>query len=399
MRSWVRALVVVGLAMPAVAQARTFEVSLLDGRVLLATAVSGDPAGSLEVQVGGATTRLAGASVLGVQGCAVQPLDLPSAWLVGGEVCTGLLAGGDAVGDHVDVLSPSLGRLVLPVDRLQALLVTPTVRLESLPLPNGVGEALFQRAAIGYDVLAGSLHQFSERGVRFQPAGEAAPRWFRPQDLVALRIADGVARPKPAAAWLATRTGDRLGVDVQRFTGDGVQCGLENGATVLVRYGDLASLSFLGRATFLSDLQPKEVVESGFDGDVVHPWQRDRSAVGTALVAGERTHGKGLGVHSRSRLVFVVPPGHASFWTRVALDDGAAALPFRAQADVRVLVNDQLRFEHKGLEPGQPPRDAGRVPVAPGDRVALEVDFGKGRDLGDRVDWLSAVFLRGGKEQ
>ena len=142
------AVAAVGLALPAVAQqARTFEVSLLDGRVLLATAVSGDPAGELEVQVGGATTRLAGASVLGVQGCAVQPLDLPSAWLVGGEVCTGLLAGGDAVGDHLDLLSPSLGRLVLPVDRLQALLVTPTVRLESLPLPSGVVMTVFWRGA------------------------------------------------------------------------------------------------------------------------------------------------------------------------------------------------------------------------------------------------------------
>jgi hypothetical protein len=160
-----------------------------------------------------------------------------------------------------------------------------------------------------------------------------------------------------------------------------------------VRSADLACVSFAGVGTFLSDLQPKEVAESGCDGDAVHPWQRDASVLGGPLVAAERTHAKGLGVHSRSRLVFTVPDGAGSFWTRVAIDDSAGSLVVRANADVRVLVGGAVRFEHKGLEPGQGTRDTGLMPVRPGETVTLEVDFGKGRDLGDRVAWLSPVFL------
>lgn len=377
------------------AQAQGFELSLRDGRVWLATAIEGDPARELVVQVGGAPRKLAAGELLAIHGCAVQSLEMPSALLAGGEVLSGALVGGDESGDHVELLSPSLGKVVVAVDRLTALLAPSTSRTASLPLPQGVGEAIFQRAAVGYDVLAGSLHQFGDRGVRFQPDGESSPRWFRLQDVVGLRIADSVARAIPAAAWLRTRTGDQLGVVVRRFTAAALQCELETGAKIELRYADLASLAFSGVGTFLSDLEPKEVVESGFDGDTVHPWRRDLCALGSPLVAGDRTHGKGLGVHSRSRLTFVAPAGVAAFWTRVAIDDSVALLPLRPHADVRVLVNDKLRFEHKGLQHGEAPRDTGLLAVVPGDRVTLEVDFGKGRDLGDRIDWLSAVFMPG----
>ncbi|HEU4419327.1 MAG TPA: NPCBM/NEW2 domain-containing protein, partial [Planctomycetota bacterium] len=176
-----------------------------------------------------------------------------------------------------------------------------------------------------------------------------------------------------------------------------VQCELEGGAIVDLRWSDLACLSFAGVGTFLSDLKPGEVAESGFEGDVVYPWQRDHSAMGGPLLAGGRTHGKGLGVHSRSRLSFQVPEGCERVWTRVGLDDSAAELRVQADADVRVLVNGKLVFEKLGLSAGQPPQDTRALPVRPGDTVTLEADFGHGRELGDRIDWLSPVFLPGGR--
>lgn len=387
--------VAAGAALPA--QTQTVELALRDGRVWLATALQGEPGRDLEAVVGGERRRIGAGELLAVHGVAVQTVELASAWLRGGEVLRGALVSGDATGDHLELLSPTLGRVVVAVDRLTAFGAPAASHLRpaDLPLPDGVGEAILQRAAIGYDLVAGTLHQFGEQGVRFQPDGDRAPRWFRLQDFLALRIADAVARPAAAQALLLTRTGDRLGVVVRAFTGAGVRCELENGATVEVRAGDLACVSFAGVGTFLSDLQPKEVSESGFDGDAVHPWQRDTGALGGPLVAGERTHAKGLGVHSRSRLVFTVPAGTASFWTRVAVDDSAGSLAVRANVDVRVLVGGAVRFEHKGLEPGQGARDTGLMAVRPGETVTLEVDFGKGRDLGDRVDWLSPVFLPG----
>lgn len=381
------------LSVAGAAQSPTYELSLRDGRVLSVASIQGDPARELEVMVAGQLQKLPAGDLLAVHGCAAQTIDLACATLLGDEVVTGALVGGDATGDHFVMMSPSLGRIELPVDRLHALSAPGARGVGDLPLPSGVSEAIFRRAAVGYDIVAGSLHEFGDRGVRFQPDGESEPRWFRVQEMAGLRLAEAEPRKLAPTAFLRTRTGDSLGITVRRFTSKAIECELENGARVALAYADLASLSFTGTATFLSDLTPIEVREAGFDGPTLYSWRRDQSVLGTPLIAGQRTYGKGLGMHSRSRLCFEVPEGHVAFWSRVALDDSAAGLPIAALVDVRVLVNDKVCFEYKGLAVGKPPRDTGLLRVAPGDRLALEVDFGAGRDLGDRVDWLLPVLL------
>src|SRR5690606_15879598 len=188
---------------------------------------------------------------------------------------------------------------------------------------------------------------------------------------------------------------DRVGVTLRNWTQGVLQLELEDGTAVSLRQEDLACLCWVGAGTFLSDLDPAEVQESGLDAEVLHPWRRDAAVLGDPLVVGGRTHGKGLGVHSRSRLVFPVPPDAAHFWTRVGIDDTSAALGVAAEADVRVLVDGKVAFEQR-IATGRA-RDTGRIEVRAGQAVALEVDFGPGREIGDRVDWLSPVFLPGGR--
>lgn len=395
MRSARAFVVTVAVAGAAAAQAAVIEVSLADGKVVQAAAITGALTSGLDLQVGSERQRIDGGAVVALHGGPARAVDLPTAYLAGGDVLRGALVGGDAAGDRLDLLSPVLGSIDVHVDRLEAFTTSASIRPSAMQLPAGVGEALFQRAVIGHDVIAGSLHQFGEQGVRFEPEGSKAPRWFAPSEFLALRIADAAPRAKAAPALLVTRTGDRLGVVVRAFTGASVTCEREGGAVFDVRLADVASLSFADAATFLSDLAPAAVAESGFDGDVVHPWQKDAAVVGTPLVVAGRTHAKGLGVHGRSRITFTVPPGVDHFWTRVGIDDSSAELGVLANADVRVLVDDVVKFEQKGLATGAL-RDTGLVAVRPGGKLALEVDFGSGRDIGDRVDWLSPVFLPGG---
>ncbi|HEX5051246.1 MAG TPA: NPCBM/NEW2 domain-containing protein [Planctomycetota bacterium] len=382
-----------GIAGLAAAQATPFEVARRDGRVLAATEVRGDPDHGWLVTVQGKAQPVPASELLLVLAAPVHEAELASVHLAGGDVLRGALVGGDAAGDRLELLSPVLGRVVVRVDRVAALAAPGCVRPLLLRLPDGVQEGLFVRAAIGYDLVAGTLHQFGEQGVRFQPDGAAAPRWYSPRDFVALRIADAARRGAAAPVQLLTRAGDRIGVTVTRIDASTMTCELEGGAVVQLRLADLACASFAGSGTFLSDLEPSEVVESGFGGEAVYAWQRDRAATGGALAVAGRAHGRGLGVHSRSRLSFTAPEGSASFWTRIGIDDTAAALRPQANADVRVLKNGKLVFEENGLEPGRAPRDTGLIPVQAGDTLTLEVDFGRGRELGDRVDWLSPIFL------
>ncbi|MCR9245445.1 MAG: NPCBM/NEW2 domain-containing protein [bacterium] len=375
--------------------APTFELALRQGRTLVATAVTGGPGKGWEVTIGGRRQQLPGRDVLAVSGVAVQPLELSAAWLPEQEVVRGSLTGGDASGDTLTIVSPVLGAVELEVDRLAAFVPRATTSLTpaTLRLPDGVDEALYVRARIGYDLLAGSLHRFDPLGVRFATDDEEKPALYRPKTFLALRIADPAPRERAPIATLLTRTGDRVGVDAVTFEAEHVRVQLEDESEVRVRLADLAALSFHGHCTYLSDLEPSDAVEVGFDGPVVHPFRRDTACLGSPLVAGDRTHGKGLGVHSRSRLSYVVPDGTALFWTRVAFDDTAAGLPLRAHATVRVYRAGKVVFEELELQAGMPPRDTGPLPVEPGETILLEVDFGKGRDLGDRVDWLTPVFL------
>lgn len=378
----------------AVAQApASFEVVLGSGTVLVVDTLRTVADGALECTPSGGGRRvIPRGELLAIHGAPVVLPALSAAHLVGGEVVRGALVGGDRGGDRLDVLSPTLGTVPIQVDRL-ALWASPEVpALLRLELPEGVDEAMFVRAKVGFDVVAGTLHQFGSAGVRFQPE-DGEPRWFGGNDFVALRL-----RPEPAPttapiAWVTTRTGDRLQVERWQCDGETFVLAVHGGTELRLRSVDLASLTCLGGgAVFASDLEPTDVQQAGVDGDVVHGWQRDHNVLGAPLQVAGRSHGKGLGVHSRSRLSFRVPAGAARFWTRVGLDDSVRTLPLLPDVSVRIEVDGKVVFARDGLRAGQLV-DPGPLPVAAGAVVVLDVDVGRGRDLGDRVDWLSPVFL------
>ena len=375
-----------------------WQVVLRDGSVRLCQTISASSGESWRlIQADGSEQTVAVRQVLALHGARAQHSQLPEVHLVGGDVVRGLLVGGDEGGNELFVQSPVLGRTSIPVDRLDGVVLRPGVAsIEDLRLPSGVEEALFQKARLGFDRLAGTVYQFGEGRVRFQLDSAAQPRWFRSSDLVGLRLGGGMSREVAAGAELITRAGDRLGVTYRGIEDGRVAVEVENGKQLSLPLEDLACLTFLDHgALFLSSLQPTKVVEVAFDGDVLLPWRRNATVSGDMLTVGGRTHGKGLGVHSRSQLTYVVPDGYTVFWSRVVFDDEALQLPVRGVVDVRVEIGGRVAFAHQGLRAGDEVVNTGQLPVEAGDEVVLIVDFGAGRDLGDRVDWVSPVFLAG----
>ncbi|MGC4017263.1 MAG: NPCBM/NEW2 domain-containing protein [Luteolibacter sp.] len=385
----------IAVAASARAQGEPFELVLRDGSVQRATALTGDAAAGYEAQVAGTSRRIAAGDLIAVLGVPATDAALPAAHLAGGDVLRGALAGGDSGGTRVDLLSPVFGRVGIAIDRLAALAAPGVAAPLQFELPESVAEALFVRATVGYDVIAGALHQIGELGVRFQGGGSDAPRWYRLDEFAALRLREPVAREDKPTAALITRVGDRVGVVPGAWTRDGFACQLEGGIKVVVRPADLAGMALQRDVVHLSDVAPAKVDEAGFDGEAVHPFRRDRNALGGPLVTAGHSASKGLGVHARSRLAFRVPDGCAFFATRVGFDDSAATLGLLPRANVAVLVNDKVVFERQDLAPGQAPGNTGLCPVRGGDTVTLVVEPGAGRDLGDRVNWLVPMFLPG----
>lgn len=380
------------LATGVLAQEVRLELDLRSGKQLVASSLSGSPESGFQAQVGNRRQALAAGELLSIQVTGAKAPDLLRAELVGGDVLYGAIAGGDEDGDQLEMLSPILGKVGLPIDRLEAL-VQPGVHPSDQLLPEDVDEGIYLRTGRGYDLVAGTLHRFGPRGIHFQASAADGPVWFTPRKFSSLRIRGGIERETPATMTLVTRTADRLGVTMKSCSEQGLDVVVDGGATVHVRWSDVACLSFEKDVVHLTSLEPKRVVESGFEAGVVHPWQKDRNVVGGALQVHGRAYARGIGAHSRSRLTFAVPDGATHFRTRVGLDDSLAELPIQAHVEVRVLRGNKLLFENDALKLGQAPLDSGLHAVSAGDTITLEVDFGRGRDIGDRVDWLLPMFL------
>ncbi len=374
--------------------APAFEALLADGSRTAVSSLASPEDGMVELRGPQGARRVPLPDLLGLRGAAAIANELPAARLAGGEVVRGALTDGDPQGDTLILLSPSLGRVQVATDRLQALLLRPALaRVEDLRLPKGVAEGLFLRAGIGNDLLAGTLHRFGEEGIQFQPEGERSARWFGGRDVVGLGIGDAREREVAATHELVTRGGDRVGVRVVRFTDDAMQFAWEDGREGSIRTRDVASLCRLEGVSWLSSLAPDAVDERGFDGEVVMPWVRDHAVHGAIMVSGGRAAARGIGMHSRSRIRWLVPPGAVAFTSEVGIDDSALNLRVRAHVHVRVVLDGEEVFA-RDLRAGDPPAAIGVIAVKPGQVLGLEVDFGKGRDLADRVDWLLPVFLK-----
>ena len=367
-------------------------LELRDGRRVSADAITGSLQGGLVVATDSGSRSIAVGEVLAVlHGEAAAP-ELLRVELAGGDRLHGAIVGGDEAGDTLSLLSPVLGRLDLWIDRIAAI-VQPGVHLGDQRMPDGVDEAVFLPTGRGFDLVAGTLHRFGTQGVRFQADGADEPRWYAPRQISSLQLRSALPREEAAGCLLVTRVADRVAVDFDRCTAEGVELRLETGARVKVAWRDVACLLFDAGVVHLADLTPVEVVESGYDSEVSWSWRRDAAVTGGELLAKRRAYGRGLGVHSRSRLTFRVPAGAERFHARVAIDDSTLALPLQPHAVARVLRGNAVLFEVDDLTPGREPLDVGVHPVEPGDTITLEVDFGRGRDLGDRVDWLLPVFL------
>jgi hypothetical protein len=68
-------------------------------------------------------------------------------------------------------------------------------------------------------------------------------------------------------------------------------------------------------------------------------------------------------------------------------------LRVRGHVAIAVRIGDAAPVFASELKPSDAPKTVPPIAVQEGQVVALEVEFGEGRDLGDRVDWLLCAFL------
>ncbi len=152
----------------------------------------------------------------------------------------------------------------------------------------------------------------------------------------------------------------------------------------------LVSLQPLGsRNVYLSDLIPTEYRFVPYL-DLKWPYRVDRSVLGARLHNSGVIYPKGLGLHSTSRLTYLLAEPYRRFRAQLAVDDetdGRGSVGFRVFADGRQVYSS-------------PVVRGGRAPIAISidvtgvKRLDLVVDFADRGDELDHADWLDARLVR-----
>jgi len=161
------------------------------------------------------------------------------------------------------------------------------------------------------------------------------------------------------------------------------------GARLRVPLRDVISLEVhQGHFVYLSDLKASQYAFEPFL-DAAWPFTVDSNVAGHDLLLAGSTYDKGISMHSHSRLTYRLSEAFRRFEALAGLDDKDGR---DGAVHLRVLGDGQILLDRSVAS-----RD-GPVPVSlniKGVReLTLEVDFGRGGDVHDVVDWADARLIK-----
>jgi hypothetical protein len=325
----------------------------------------------------------------------VLPEDGFTAQLVSGDVVHGTIADG---GEEALGLRVRAGAVVsLPIESMRLLRAVELRDQIGLDAPEA-GDRLWRRVGKAFDRIDGLLVGFSTMGVTFEgqlgeseyPWNEVGALWIEP--LGELEAASGTGR---VAVDLVD--GSRLRGAFERF--ESGKLFLDVGAKsklVLESSGILEVNLDDARLRFVSDLAFESVGPPGLFGDdlgLMVPPVRDRSVVGTPLLAREQAYAHGLGVHAPSRLR-IEWKGGGVLRGKVAIDDSVKRLSVDGAVIFRVHLDGKQVFESKELTVKSGVVTLPAIDLTDHQVIELEVNEASRSVMGDRADWLDLCITQ-----
>ena len=324
---------------------------------------------------------------------APQPIaDDPDAFCIvtaDGGRCDARLVGQDAAA--LVVRTRLLGERRLRLEALRGFL-TPTGRRDDAATRRAWIEQPADDDAVWLangDKLTGAIEQVAGDGLVIRSTLGATTVQF--DVLLAARWA-GKPRSATAPLRVTFADGSRLNVQTLRFA-DGTwrvtAGGWDDGEhPVGVPIRRIEPLD--GRWVWLDGLTPIESQQHSATG-LSLPVRHNRNVAGGPLRVGGTAFEHGLGVRSRSVLVYDLAGRFERFVARAGLDDSAGPL---ADVAAEVRVDGKTVWSKKNLRPGRPPA-AIDVSVGGARRLELIADYGLNASIQDRFNWADAALIRG----
>jgi hypothetical protein len=293
---------------------------------------------------------------------------------------------------HADLLGP----LKLPLELVAGAVL-------QLPIDRPRRDRLLDRVAAGAersdrlllangDEIRGTLQGVDDERVRVQAdVGPLAIELDRVAAFVLRTPAAPPTAPRPAIAWTGLADGSRLRaarlvVDPAAGT---LRVTLGSGAELSAAAGKLTWIQPSGgRAVYLSDLRADGYRHVPFLS-LAWPYRVDRSVQNGWLRCGGQLYAKGLGVHSASRLTYLLDGSYGRFQAELGVDDETAG---GGSVRFRVFLDGQPKFTSEIVRGAAPPRPIA-VDITGGKRLDLVVDFADRADELDHADWLNARIV------
>lgn len=302
-------------------------------------------------------------------------------------------------------------RLTLPESELPLELPLDAVRQVARSEPTAPARAVWQRIAAEpaqedllvvrrdgeVDFLPGVLGAATAEGIEFTIEEETVSvKWPRVEGWVYYRA----ARETPAAplAVLHLSQGGRIGLARFTWTADGLDAELVAGGRRRWAADEILRLDFqAGRVVFLAELSPE--VED-FAPALAAPAvaarlaqqrrpQRNRALGGGPLLLGGKSYARGLALHSRTRLVYVLPPESSRLLALAGIDDRR-----RPAGQVRLLVTADGRPLFDEVLDGQTDPVPLDCDLRGAQRLEIVVDFAGDLDVADHLNLVEARIVK-----
>jgi hypothetical protein len=251
------------------------------------------------------------------------------------------------------------------------------------------------------DYLEGVLSDVAADSVRFSFEGEQV-------DVPRGKI-EGLIYVQPAGRKLPDvicmvddAAGSRFKVKAIRSAGNALELTLASGPDYQLPLERFAKLDFsAGRLVFLSDIEPTTVEWTAFLDPgkklpslarLFHP-RSDQSFSGGKLrlrsAAGVQEYAKGLAIHSRTLLIYRIPPEVRRFQALAGIDESV-----RTGGHVRLEIRaDNQELLNVPVVAGQEPL-AIDLDVSGAERLKILVDFGEQLDIGDSLHLCRARLTK-----
>lgn len=318
--------------------------------------------------------------------------------LVDGSRFVGRLIEG--VEDSVGIEVNALGRLMIPLEQVRAIAFGVD---KDRPDPTTFAladaeDVVYRRGRGDADRVSGTCTQIGKDALAL--ASDVGNISFKPTDLLGIVLATADVEPFPIGR----------AVDVDLSPSGLLRArivSLSSGSVVLETHfkerielepSRIARLRMRSdRFQYLSDLQPSAVVETPFLGtgdDFLFPYRRDLSVSGKPLFVGGVHYGKGLGMHSRSRLEWKLAEAYATFECGAGICDEVLGFGTEGSVVLRIFTDGEKAFESAVIRGGKPAIVVPPIPLAGKKTLAIEFDFADHGDVGDRAALLDPLLVR-----